>query len=341
MATSPSRSSEARSTHPPDSTSPAEAQTVATTLICPRCRRPPTAATIDPVTLTCTNPECATRYPRIAEDIPVVLDGGLEIVASHDELGELEPLSGLSERLAALEPGGPTWEHAFRLTMYLAAYYRSTPSPLVELCDRLLPHLDLPVASVAELGCGVGAMALEVARRTGATVVGLDSDPMALRWARLLARGEPVEVPVRRTASRFELVSIAPPPRLERGKVRWVCADVLQPPLLAESFDLIVAVNLLDSVRDPWIALGQASALLREGGHLLFAQPDAYQREHSPVHWLGDDEASWDAELGQVALATVARTDGIVVRFERTDRIAFEYTLHGRLARRGRWGRSR
>jgi SAM-dependent methyltransferase len=307
-------------------------------LVCPRCRRPPEAALLDPEQLICTNPACATRYPRLTEDVPVVLEGGLETVASHDELGELEPLAELPARLAALEPGGPEWEHLFRLSMYLVAYLGPGSSPLTELCERLLPHVEGAVHQAVELGCGVGVMALELARRTGATVVGIDGDPMALRFARIAARGAPFDVPVRRTASRFEQVTLEPPV-VASGVVRWICADALQPPLVAESFDLVAAINVLDSVRDPWLALGQASALLREGGYLLLAQPDAYQREHSPVHWLGEDDASWDAELARVGLETVARTDGIILRYQRTDRVAFEYTLHGRLAQHTGWGK--
>jgi SAM-dependent methyltransferase len=105
--------------------------------------------------------------------------------------------------------------------------------------------------------------------------------------------------------------------------------------LEAEAFDLVAAVSLVDSVPDPYFALGQACALVRPGGHLLFAQPDAWNPVMtSPDRWIAEDR--WDALLESFGCRVVARADGIPWRLRRTPRQHFEYTLHARLAQKGR-----
>ncbi|MBN2126192.1 MAG: hypothetical protein JW821_17970, partial [Deltaproteobacteria bacterium] len=55
----------------------------------------------------------------------------------------------------------------------------------------------------------------------------------------------------------------------------------------AESFDLVAAVNLLDSLRLPLILLGQADALLRPGGRLILSSPYEWREEIcDPGQWL-------------------------------------------------------
>lgn len=60
------------------------------------------------------------------------------------------------------------------------------------------------------------------------------------------------------------------------GLIDWVGGDAHDPPLAANQFDLAAAVSLFDSVSDPAVALAQTCALLRPGGLLLVAQPDAW-----------------------------------------------------------------
>lgn len=62
----------------------------------------------------------------------------------------------------------------------------------------------------------------------------------------------------------------------ERARVTVICGDALDPPLFAESFDLVYLGAALDSVREPWLLLGQADALLAPGGLLVAATPFAW-----------------------------------------------------------------
>jgi SAM-dependent methyltransferase len=272
-------------------------------------------------------------YPRIAGDIPVLIDGTTDALRGHDVLGDLDV--DLVERIHRLELGSDTAERAFRSTMYVRSHYLDRPTHISAIWDGLLSRIETPIETAVDLGCSVGGMVLEVAHRTRAQVVGLDSDPLALRWAQLAARG-PFEVPLRRTARHVELVTVIPPGPPEAGRVQWLCADAINPPLCAEAFDLVMVMSLLDSVPNPGAVLAQASALLRPNGYLLIAQPDAWSSSSaSPEHWLAEDDAGWDAVLAQLELRTLHRIDDVDWVLHRTDRCRFGYRLHARLAVRG------
>ena len=113
---------------------------------------------------------------------------------------------------------------------------------------------DLP-APVLELGAGIGAHG----RSAGLTAVELD-------WV-LLSRN-PAE--------------------------RRVVADALAPPFAPGAFASVVALNLLDSCRDPRALLLALDAQLAPGGALLLASPFAYEDAITPIQ-LQLDEAEVEA----------------------------------------------
>lgn len=66
-----------------------------------------------------------------------------------------------------------------------------------------------------------------------------------------------------------------------------VLADALNPPFLSDSFELVLALNLLDSCRDPGVMVQQALALVRPGGRLALASPFHWQESITPrAGWL-------------------------------------------------------
>ncbi len=92
-------------------------------------------------------------------------------------------------------------------------------------------------------------------------------------------------------------------------------ADALDPPLAAGSFDAVLAINLLDSCRDPGLMLQQALALLAPGGRLVLSSPLHWKREVTPpplwlsaefiTAWLrgqgfdvSEGEQSWTLQVG-------------------------------------------
>lgn len=320
-------------------------------LFCPACRAPGHAAPLD-AALRCTAPTCGAAYPHLDRtDVPVIFaEPQLANVLSYDVLGPLEPYVSLGDRIAALEPDGFAWDVLHRAASYVWSH-AAPPHPAGSgLPERLLDLLAPALASASgaappavpiralDLACGVGSFALALADRFDADVLALDSNPHALRWGLLADTAAPFRAPWRVTASRFEMREVPLPATRTPNRVTWICGNALDPPLAGESFDLVCLVNALDSFSDPALGLAQASALLRPGGHLLLAQPDAWMSHVTPAaRWLSETADGWDAALAAVGLRTLQATDGIEWTVRSTDRVRYGYTLHARVAVREAW----
>ncbi|MBN1946226.1 MAG: methyltransferase domain-containing protein [Bradymonadales bacterium] len=302
-------------------------------LICPLCRQPPQAWPVDPDSLTCSNPDCRRVFPRLSNGVPVIVPGSVDSILQVDVNRDLPSMARWLVELNSLTPGEPTWDSAVFAAMYLSAHYGGEAEPFTALCDLLLPRIPEPTQTAVDLGCGPGRLTLEIAHRTGCAVTGLDHEPTNLYWANLAQRSQQLVWPRLRSEGLFELTQADVPVSPTPGRVRWICADVLHPPLAASAFDLVLAVNLLDSVRDPWVVLGQAVALIRPGGYLILAQPDSWSRSLvEPEHWLATEDGQWDALLHRLGLRTLERVDSIPWEMARTHRVRYRYRLHGRLA---------
>jgi ubiquinone/menaquinone biosynthesis C-methylase UbiE len=103
---------------------------------------------------------------------------------------------------------------------------------------------------VVDLGCGPGADLADFAEAVGGSgqVIGVDSDPAAVRQAGERAAGLP-QVDVRE-------------------------GDILALDLPASSADRVHTDRVLQHVADPGIAHSQARRILRDGGTAVFAEPD-------------------------------------------------------------------
>jgi len=223
---------------------------------------------------------CGARYPVVA-GIPIVLADVASWAASEglDALrADADP-----ELLDLLLPPGS----AAARNRELARVYADAPrGPLVEWVDAELSRLG---GLVLELGSGPG--------HPGTVRVDLNH--------RLLRAGpSPVElVP----DARFE-DSLAVRPGVA------LCADAIDPPFPPECFDAVALVNLLDSCRDPGLALAQAEALLKPGGTLLitcafaFGDPTPLSRRFDETDLLR--ALSGEGDLGGHALGSrVERVD--------------------------------
>lgn len=121
--------------------------------------------------------------------------------------------------------------------------------------------LDLPPApQVLDIGCGRGAHSLELARRFGASVLGIDPDRAALAEARD-ALGD---------ASRTD-------PRLA-GRVRFTRGSAEAVPLEDGAVDLVWCRDVLCLVADLALAFREMARVLRPGGHAVVYQMVATDR---------------------------------------------------------------
>ena len=102
----------------------------------------------------------------------------------------------------------------------------------------------LPKLRVADLGCGTGQLALEIAA-WAEWVVGVDRDPAAIRRARGRSKRRGVD------------------------NVRWREGDVERLPLADGTVDLALMSQVLHALEDPAAALAEARRILAPGGRVV------------------------------------------------------------------------
>lgn len=303
-------------------------------LICVQCRAGAQAWPLD-ADLVCSNVRCRHGYEWLTPGIPVVASSAaLDRVAASDTCGDLPAEGELGPWLKPFGPEHPGFRSLARAAIFLRAMRAEREERFyVDLCDALLGGAE-PSGEMLDLGCGAGNLAFELARRSRRHVTGLDLDAHLLRWAERALDGGEFEAPVVVHAGRLAAgrMTVRPVPR---ALVRFACGNLLDPPFEAATFDLVALVNVLDEVPYPAVALQQAVALLKPGGHLLFASPDAWNGATTPVErWLAATGAGWDRVFEKAGLETVARIDDLEWRLEDSPRLHHLYRVHGRLLRK-------
>jgi len=304
-----------------------------TDLVCPRCRQPPDAWPIDPTTLRCTNPACTVEYSKLPGTEIEFVSAGVFDVEANPSVG-FDDENAMRAWVAGLEPGSDHWEQALMVGNYANAHHGQNRPMFSALLDRFIAPNCSQINTAVDLGCGVGAFTGLLARRLASEVIGLDSWAMALRVAEAQAGPDPVHVPTLGNDAKLTVTSLQAP-TTQSPPIRWVCGDILDPPLPAGSFDLVTAISVFDSVSNPLVALGQASALLRPGGLLLIAQPDAWAAHVTPPEgWLSSDGEAWQQLMGHYELETIDQEDGFTWVLARGPRTQYRYVSHAMLARR-------
>lgn len=136
----------------------------------------------------------------------------------------------------------------------LAAYLELCQRPLnrtkIEVMSRMLP-IELAGQSVLDYGCGAGIFTVLCAGR-GAQVLGVDAEAAVLRTA----------------AHHAQLSGVA-------ARCRFVESDEFARGSRAESFDVIVAKDVIEHVPDDRGLLRDFARRQRPGGHLLVSTQSA------------------------------------------------------------------
>ncbi|MEW6754742.1 MAG: class I SAM-dependent methyltransferase [Candidatus Latescibacterota bacterium] len=150
-------------------------------------------------------------------------------------------------------------------------YWRRASPPLVALAHMQSP-LERP--DVLDLGCGLGRNSVVFARQ-GFRVTAVDVSPAAVAQVRACTRELGLEV---RTAVASFLDDAFPP----------------------ESFDMVLAVNVLYHAHGHEFAraLGHVRGWLRPGGLLYLTCPSLEDVVHNPARQVGPD--TWELEPGHV-----------------------------------------
>jgi SAM-dependent methyltransferase len=140
-------------------------------------------------------------------------------------------------------------------------------------------------ARVLEAGCGPGRILQGVSQMVPESLTGLDLRVSMLRVARRLADGGEVLLPfiVEGRHAQPLRIGAAPGRSATRTAISLVQGDVMNPPFEAGAFTFVLALSLLDTVPEPFIALGQLDALLAPGGLLFLAQPYHWEAQATPA----------------------------------------------------------
>ena len=260
-------------------------------LVCPGCRMQ-TDERIDLRTLerrgellVC---ECGRSYP--------VIDG-VPLVLVHPEVYLRSEMTMIIERdldiavAGLLVAGGPD-DAAYprlldHLSFYMDAHWGDRAEP-VEVC-ALRPIIERltrlqPVALAVELGCSVGRILGELAVNAE-RVVGLDLHFGSLRRARHVLAGDPVAYGRRITGRHYrQAIARAGDRAVPGARLKLVCGDALQPPLVPGAYDRVVALNVLDAVRQPRQLLTIVDGLCAPGGEIILSSPYAWQSSIMEEH---------------------------------------------------------
>jgi SAM-dependent methyltransferase/uncharacterized protein YbaR (Trm112 family) len=251
---------------------------LALTLVCPGCRTR-TGERLDVRTLDRSGDElvcaCGLRYP-IVDEVPIVLpDPTAPFV--EDEMD-----AGAQARLVADGPDDAPYPRLLEhLSTYVDAHWGDRAAPedptayaMAAFADRLaaLPHVEAAV----ELGCSAGRIVAELARRAD-HVLGLELSLASLRRARRLLDGETIAFARRMIGRNYATATVAAADcTVDRARRRLVCGDALDPPLIPEVYDRVVALNLLDSVARPRQLLSVLDGLCKPGGEVILSSPFAW-----------------------------------------------------------------
>ena len=132
-----------------------------------------------------------------------------------------------------------------------------------------------------DLGCAVGRSSLELARKVP-EVVGIDFSKAFIAAARTLASTGVYSFRLNEEGNRTRPARAVAPSRKIRKRVHFQTGDALRLPALG-TFDLLLAANLLDRVKNPKRLLQKVlPKLIRPRGLLLLTSPYTWSEEFTP-----------------------------------------------------------
>lgn len=118
-----------------------------------------------------------------------------------------------------------------------------------EFLDDFAPLNEIEGRLVLDVGCGLGGKTVPMATSGAAGVVGIDTDPEKIHWARTLAAGAGVE----NVSFAVQSASLLGFPECH--------------------FDLVLLADVIEHLDDPLGALSECARILRPGGRALIGFP--------------------------------------------------------------------
>lgn len=264
--------------------------------------------------------ECGRRYP-IVDEVPIVMkDPAAYLRAEIATIVERDLAPEVAATLVADGPDDAPYPRMLEhLSIYLDAHWgdRATPPPGFALAPFVERIAALPRVGVAvELGCSTGRILAELPAERA---IGLDLHFGAVRRARRLLAGESVRYARREIGRHYSAAAISGMHAADR---KLVCADALDPPLLPDVFDRVVALNLLDSVAHPRQLLSVIDGLCTRGGEIILSSPYAWQS--SVMH---EHERLGGADPAAALRALLTEGSGLRATYRIEDEAEISWTL--------------
>lgn len=157
--------------------------------------------------------------------------------------------------------------------------------------DQALRRLGSGHGPRLDIGCAVGRTSFDLAAGCDEPVLGVDLNWPLLRVGRgILDRGL-LRYPLRRLGNRYDRreTFFFPP---EADRVDFWIADAQALPFAADTFQVALALNVLDCVPDPARLVAEVSRVTRPGGDVAFATPLDWAADATPsTAWLESHEA--------------------------------------------------
>jgi len=137
--------------------------------------------------------------------------------------------------------------------------------------DRAVEEISLPGGLVLDLGCATGRWTLVAAERAR-FALGVDLDFSMVRAAREMRASGSFPFPDWKGGRVFGAGEVQAP-ELASRRADFVVADVMCPPVADDELDVLLALNLTDTVPEPAQLIAGMGRLLKGGGRFLHSTP--------------------------------------------------------------------
>lgn len=219
------------------------------------------------------------------------------VVSSHEETMALNPY----------ETDGMVSQY---LDFQYGPNYFGVPNYAVALVEKLLPHSNAR-GHALDIGCATGRASFELARYFD-TVTGMDYSARFIDVALQLTSGEDFRYVV---PEEGELVEYRQVRLKEFGleaeqaqRIQFVQGDACNLKPQPERYDLVLASNLIDRLRQPKRFLQDITPMIRSGGLLVLSSPYTWLEDFTPKeNWLGGIRENGEALTTYQALQRVLR----------------------------------
>ena len=190
--------------------------------------------------------------------------------------------------------------------------YFNVPNYAAALVEKLLPHCKQR-GEALDIGCATGRASFELARYFDA-VTGMDYSARFIDVALQLTSGEDFRYVVPEEGDLVEYRQVRLNTfglgKAQAQRIQFVQGDACNLKPQPNRYDLVLASNLIDRLRQPARFLQDITPMIRAGGMLVLSSPYTWLEEFTPKeNWLGGIRENGEALTTYQALQRLLRDD--------------------------------